>query len=120
MPLGSDEREAWRGQGEHAHRIWNMIYSQSCFNNVTDKDVCAERKVFYRLISGGFSIVFVGPPLCFCRHALRFFWVGRSGGRDDGTVKSGGKKKRFAYIRSHVITRLPVYRHARLVQLQMS
>eukprot|EP00884_Botryococcus_braunii_P002582 jgi/Botrbrau1/12324/Bobra.0205s0022.1 len=39
-------------KGEHAHRIWNMIYSQSCFSNMTDKDVCAERKVFYRLISG--------------------------------------------------------------------
>lgn len=39
-------------QGEHAHRIWNLIYSQSCFSNINDPDTCAERRVFYRLISG--------------------------------------------------------------------
>ena len=39
-------------QGEHAHRVWNLIYSQSCFSGIADPDVCAERKVFYRLISG--------------------------------------------------------------------
>ena len=37
-------------QGEHAHRIWNLIYSQSCFTNITDK--CTERRIFHRLISG--------------------------------------------------------------------
>ena len=39
-------------QGEHAHRVWNLIYSQSCFTDVMQPDVCTERKVFYRLISG--------------------------------------------------------------------
>ena len=39
-------------QGEHAHRVWNLIYSQSCFTDITQPDVCTERKVFYRLISG--------------------------------------------------------------------
>ena len=39
-------------QGEHAHRVWNLIYSQSCFTGVMQPDVCTERKVFYRLISG--------------------------------------------------------------------
>ncbi len=42
-------------QGEHAHRVWNLIYSQSCFTDITQPDVCTERKVFYRLISGGRS-----------------------------------------------------------------
>ena len=39
-------------QGEQAHRVWNLIYSQSCFMDVMQPDVCTERKVFYRLISG--------------------------------------------------------------------
>lgn len=39
-------------QGEHAHRIWNLIYGQSCFSNITDPDTCTERRIFYRLISG--------------------------------------------------------------------
>jgi len=39
-------------QGEHAHRVWNLIYSQSCFTDIAQADVCTERKVFYRLISG--------------------------------------------------------------------
>lgn len=37
-------------QGEHANRIWNLIYSQSCFTNITDS--CTERRIFHRLISG--------------------------------------------------------------------
>ena len=41
-------------QGEHAHRIWNLIYSQSCFTNITDK--CTERRIFHRLISGALAI----------------------------------------------------------------
>ena len=47
-----------REQGEHAHRIWNLIYSQSCFTNITDK--CTERRIFHRLISGAR----VGPMSC--------------------------------------------------------
>ena len=37
-------------QGEHPHRIWSLIYSQSCFQDAMDQ--CTERRVFYRLISG--------------------------------------------------------------------
>jgi hypothetical protein len=29
-----------------------MIYSQSCFSNITSPDTCTERRIFYRLISG--------------------------------------------------------------------
>lgn len=39
-------------KGEGAAKIWQAIYSQSCFNNITDPDTCPERRVFYRLISG--------------------------------------------------------------------
>jgi ERO1-like protein alpha len=54
-------------QGEHAHRIWDAIYSQSCFtellqlppgngtesaSNGNGSDVCVEARVFYRLVSG--------------------------------------------------------------------
>jgi len=39
-------------QGEAARRIWDAIYTQSCFTNVHDNDTCTERRVFYRLISG--------------------------------------------------------------------
>ena len=39
-------------QGETATRIWEAIYSQSCFTNISDPDTCTERRVFYRLISG--------------------------------------------------------------------
>ena len=38
------------GQGEHPHRIWDLIYSQSCF--LESLEQCTERRVFYRLISG--------------------------------------------------------------------
>ncbi|GLI59262.1 hypothetical protein VaNZ11_001109 [Volvox africanus] len=57
--------------GDHAHRIWNAIYSQSCFQRQTpavtssssfsspvaagdgdDEELCPEKRVFYRLISG--------------------------------------------------------------------
>ena len=37
-------------QGEHPHRIWDLIYSQSCFQDAMEQ--CTERRVFYRLISG--------------------------------------------------------------------
>ena len=37
-------------QGEHPHRIWDLIYSQSCF--LESLEQCTERRVFYRLISG--------------------------------------------------------------------
>ena len=43
---------ACSAQGETATRIWDAIYSQSCFTNITDPDTCTERRVFYRLISG--------------------------------------------------------------------
>lgn len=40
-------------QGEHAHRIWNAIYSQNCFNDVHSENGCNEESlVFYRIISG--------------------------------------------------------------------
>lgn len=44
-------------KGEHAHRIWSAIYSQSCFEGITSPDLlpnstCPEARVFYRLISG--------------------------------------------------------------------
>ena len=51
-------------QGEHAHRVWNLIYSQSCFSGIADPDVCAERKVFYRLISGALQAA------ALCRHFM--------------------------------------------------
>ena len=38
-----------RLQGEHPHRIWDLIYSQSCF---ADTATCAEQRILYRLISG--------------------------------------------------------------------
>lgn len=40
-------------KGEHAHRIWNSIYSQSCFESIN----CAEKRVFWRLISGTHSSI---------------------------------------------------------------
>lgn len=43
-------------QGEHAHRVWNAIYSQQCFSDLNDTDTCQEQRIFYRLISG--------KPLC--------------------------------------------------------
>ncbi|KAK9810482.1 hypothetical protein WJX72_011392 [[Myrmecia] bisecta] len=39
-------------KGEHAHRIWELIYSQSCFQDINAPDTCAEKRIFYRLISG--------------------------------------------------------------------
>lgn len=39
-------------QGEHAHRVWNAIYSQQCFSDLNDTDTCQEQRIFYRLISG--------------------------------------------------------------------
>lgn len=38
--------------GEHAHRIWNAIYSQNCFADVRSATCDHESKVFYRIISG--------------------------------------------------------------------
>lgn len=38
-------------KGESARRIWDAIYAQNCFEN-GEKEACAERRVFYRLISG--------------------------------------------------------------------
>lgn len=39
-------------QGEHPHRIWQLIYSQSCFSDVDSLASCPEKRIFYRLISG--------------------------------------------------------------------
>lgn len=40
-------------QGEHAHRIWHAIYSQSCFDHIN----CTETRVFHRLLSGMHSSI---------------------------------------------------------------
>ncbi|GFH28584.1 endoplasmic reticulum oxidoreductin 1 family protein [Haematococcus lacustris] len=42
-------RQLQHMKGEHAHRIWSSIYSQSCLAGPLD---CAEKRVFYRLVSG--------------------------------------------------------------------
>eukprot|EP01026_Neomeris_dumetosa_P062957 TRINITY_DN5970_c0_g2_i1.p1 TRINITY_DN5970_c0_g2~~TRINITY_DN5970_c0_g2_i1.p1 ORF type:complete len:492 (+),score=46.91 TRINITY_DN5970_c0_g2_i1:55-1476(+) len=49
-----DNPERYTGyKGEHAHRIWSSIYSQSCFDDLKDGgEVCMEKKIFYRIISG--------------------------------------------------------------------
>lgn len=39
-------------QGEHPHRVWNQIYSHSCFQGMTNASECTEQRVFYKLISG--------------------------------------------------------------------
>lgn len=42
----------WVRQGEAAARIWDAIYTQSCFANIHANDTCTERRIFYRLVSG--------------------------------------------------------------------
>ncbi|KAK9805755.1 hypothetical protein WJX73_005872 [Symbiochloris irregularis] len=37
-------------QGEHPHRIWDLIYSQQCWQDTSD--LCHEAQIFFRLISG--------------------------------------------------------------------
>ena len=62
-------QELWRAvetsaccvQGETATRIWEAIYSQSCFTNISDPDTCTERRVFYRLISGAHPGIRAAP-----------------------------------------------------------
>lgn len=41
-------------KGENARRVWQAIYSQSCFEETTSPNdhTCAEKRVFYKLISG--------------------------------------------------------------------
>ncbi|KAK9850278.1 hypothetical protein WJX84_007666 [Apatococcus fuscideae] len=39
-------------KGEHPHRVWNQIYSHSCFQGMTNASECTEQRVFYKLISG--------------------------------------------------------------------
>jgi ERO1-like protein alpha len=39
-------------KGEAAARIWDAIYTQSCFANIHANDTCTERRIFYRLVSG--------------------------------------------------------------------
>lgn len=69
-------------QGQAAHRIWDAIYTQSCFTNRQD-ETCTERRIFYRLISGAillamnaenernFSGCVHGAAVMKCR---MFFW----------------------------------------------
>lgn len=41
--------------GEEAHRIWNAIYEQNCFLELSGQrksDSCTEKRILYRLISG--------------------------------------------------------------------
>lgn len=44
-------------KGEHANRIWGSIYEQSCFRNIDHPDTCAEKRIFYKLISGMHSSI---------------------------------------------------------------
>lgn len=46
-------------KGAHAHKIWNSIYRENCFDDFDpipsygpEIDTCLEKRVFYRLISG--------------------------------------------------------------------
>jgi Endoplasmic Reticulum Oxidoreductin 1 (ERO1) len=43
-------------KGEHAQRIWSVIYNQSCFDGLSldapESIQCREKRVFYRLVSG--------------------------------------------------------------------
>lgn len=53
-----DNPERYTGyKGEHANRVWNAIYSQSCFSNISHPDTCEEQRVLYRLISGMHSSI---------------------------------------------------------------
>lgn len=42
-------------QGENSHKIWNAIYSQDCFRE--ESEVCEEKRLVYRLISGTHSSI---------------------------------------------------------------
>lgn len=44
-------------KGEHANRVWSAIYQQPCFEGVLSPDAPAERRVFYKLISGMHSSI---------------------------------------------------------------
>lgn len=53
--------EAFTGySGAPAHRVWEAIYQENCFNDRSENgqlsssvwQQCVERKVFYRVISG--------------------------------------------------------------------
>jgi hypothetical protein len=47
-----------------------MIYSQGCFKDIDDKDVCPEKRVFYRLISGMQPMIVPG-----FQHQLQQLWT---------------------------------------------
>eukprot|EP00127_Corallochytrium_limacisporum_P004849 Clim_evm1s188 gene=Clim_evmTU1s188 len=56
-----DNPERFTGYGgEHAARIWGAIYKENCFypegakflTSKTIKDLCAEKRIFYRIVSG--------------------------------------------------------------------
>jgi Endoplasmic Reticulum Oxidoreductin 1 (ERO1) len=51
-PISSLTTGCWARQGEAAARIWDAIYTQSCFANIHANDTCTERRIFYRLVSG--------------------------------------------------------------------
>ena len=39
-------------KGEHANRVWKAIYDQPCLQDATKPETPAEKRVFYKLISG--------------------------------------------------------------------
>ena len=43
-------------EGDHAHAVWSAIYDENCFEGTVGgggaADVCVEKRLFYRLISG--------------------------------------------------------------------
>ncbi len=52
MNCGQTRSDQHVVQGEHPHRVWNQIYSHSCFQGMTNASECTEQRVFYKLISG--------------------------------------------------------------------
>ncbi|KDD75221.1 endoplasmic reticulum oxidoreductin 1 [Helicosporidium sp. ATCC 50920] len=57
--LGANPERYTGYKGEHAHRVWNAIYSQPCFFNLTLEEPAGdladsrhEHRVFYKLVSG--------------------------------------------------------------------
>ena len=57
--------------GDSPHRIWEAIYLENCFD---DGDVCLEKRIFYRLISGMQASI--------TTHIARHFFYGRNYGED--------------------------------------
>ncbi len=44
-------------KGQHAQRVWMAIYEQKCFDGIQEENVPAEKRVFYKLISGMHSSI---------------------------------------------------------------